>query len=74
MRTNIVLDDALVAEAMQLSVVKTKKELIHNALKALIILEKQQIKARQEFLDTYVKNPVELDTFQPMSRDEVNER
>ena len=44
MRTNIVLDDALVAEAMQLSVVKTKKELIHNALKALIILEKQQIK------------------------------
>ncbi len=36
MRTNIVLDDALVEKAMALSGVKTKKELVAKALKEFI--------------------------------------
>jgi Arc/MetJ family transcription regulator len=36
MRTNIVLDDDLVAEAFKYSPVKTKKELIHIALKEFV--------------------------------------
>ena len=36
MRTNIVLDDKLVAEAFKYSSVKTKKELIHIALREFV--------------------------------------
>ena len=36
MRTNIVLDDNLVNEAFKYSSVKTKKELIHIALKEFV--------------------------------------
>ena len=36
MRTNIVLDDNLVKEAIKLSGIKTKKELIHLALKEFV--------------------------------------
>ncbi len=36
MRTNIVLDDHLMEEAFKLSGIKTKKELIHLALKEFV--------------------------------------
>ncbi len=36
MRTNVVLDEKLVREAMRLSGVKTKKEVIHLALESLV--------------------------------------
>ena len=36
MRTNIVLDERLVDEALRLSGAKTKKELIHEALKEFV--------------------------------------
>ena len=36
MRTNVVLDENLVGEALRLSKVKTKKELIHKALKEFV--------------------------------------
>ncbi|MFW6128761.1 MAG: type II toxin-antitoxin system VapB family antitoxin [Candidatus Aminicenantaceae bacterium] len=36
MRTNVVLDDNLVEEALKLSNAKTKKELIHRALKEFV--------------------------------------
>jgi Arc/MetJ family transcription regulator len=36
MRTNIVLDDSLVKEALKLSRVKTKKELVNQALKEFV--------------------------------------
>jgi len=36
MRTNIVLDDNLVKEAIKLSGIKTKKDLIHLALKEFV--------------------------------------
>jgi Arc/MetJ family transcription regulator len=36
MRTNIVLDDSLIKEALKLSRVKTKKELVNQALKEFV--------------------------------------
>ena len=36
MRTNIVLDESLVKKAMRLSRTKTKKELVHQALKEFV--------------------------------------
>ena len=36
MRTNVVLDDGLVAEALKVSHSKTKKALIHEALKEYV--------------------------------------
>ena len=41
MRTNIVLDEALVEQARKLTWIKTKKELIHEALRTLIRLRQQ---------------------------------
>lgn len=46
MRTNVELDDALVEEAFRLTTAKTKKELLHQALEALI-----QAKKRKNLLD-----------------------
>jgi Arc/MetJ family transcription regulator len=46
MRTNVDLDDALVEEAFRLTTAKTKKELLHQALEALI-----QAKKRKNLLD-----------------------
>ena len=36
MRTNVVLDESLVDEALKLSKAKTKKQLIHEALKEFV--------------------------------------
>jgi len=41
MRTNIVIDDFLMEEALKLSDLKTKKSVIEKALKLLIRFEKQ---------------------------------
>jgi Arc/MetJ family transcription regulator len=40
-RTNIVLDEKLVSEALKLTGLKTKKELVHHALQQLIRRERQ---------------------------------
>ena len=42
MRTNIVLDDNLIKEAFKYSNAKTKKDLIHEALKEFITLKKRR--------------------------------
>ncbi|MCB1936847.1 MAG: type II toxin-antitoxin system VapB family antitoxin [Nitrosomonas sp.] len=42
MRTNIVIDDELMNDAMRLTGVKTKREAVELALKSLILLEKQK--------------------------------
>jgi len=42
MRTNIVLDDQLVAEAMRLTGIRTKREIIDEALRLLVRLERQK--------------------------------
>ncbi len=42
MRTNIVIDDNLLEEAFSISHYRTKKKLIHEALKDFIRLRKQK--------------------------------
>jgi len=41
MRTNIVLDDKLVARAQKLTGIKTKREVVQEALRTLILLREQ---------------------------------
>ncbi len=42
MRTNIVIDDNLMAEALKLSDVKTKKGVVNKALKLLVQVQRQE--------------------------------
>lgn len=42
MRTNIVLDDDLIEEAARLSGIRTKKALVHEALKAFVAAKKRK--------------------------------
>jgi Arc/MetJ family transcription regulator len=42
MRTNIVIDDQLMAEAMRLTGLKTKKEIVELALRTLLRLRQQE--------------------------------
>lgn len=45
MRTNIVIDDGLMAEAMALSGLKTKKDVVDRALRLLVLhYEQKQVK------------------------------
>jgi len=42
MRTNIVIDDAIMKEAMMLSKIKTKKAVVEAGLKLLVQIKKQE--------------------------------
>ena len=42
MRTNIVIDDALMEDALKLSGLKTKREAVELGLKTLVRLKKQE--------------------------------
>ena len=42
MRTNIVIDDKLIAEAMQLSGARTKREAVEQSLRLLVQLKRQE--------------------------------
>ncbi len=42
MRTNIVIDDKLMAEAIKLSQLKTKKAVVESGLRLLIQIKKQE--------------------------------
>ncbi len=57
MRTNIVLDDELVTKAFKYSRAKTKKALINEALKELIIarqrLDVRDLRGKIEFKEDY---------------------
>jgi Arc/MetJ family transcription regulator len=45
-RTNIVLDDKLIERAQKLTGIKTKREVVHEALRLLILLNEQaQVRA-----------------------------
>lgn len=50
MRTNIELDDQLVKQALQISKLKTKKDVVHEALKQYIsfLKRKELLKLREE--------------------------
>jgi Arc/MetJ family transcription regulator len=57
MRTNIDIDDALVSEAFKYSGAKTKKELIHQALKEFVENRRRlnllELEGRIEFVEGY---------------------
>lgn len=57
MRTNIVLDEKLVEEAFKVSHTKTKKELVHQALKEFIENRKRlnllELYGKIQFRDSY---------------------
>lgn len=57
MRTNIELDDDLLAEAARLSGIKTKKDLVHEALRVFIATKKRKslldLKGTIEFAPGY---------------------
>ncbi len=57
MRTNIVLDEDLLREAFSLSDARTKKDLIHEALRTLISLKKRkdltELAGKIDFVDAY---------------------
>jgi Arc/MetJ family transcription regulator len=57
MRTNIVLDDALVAEASRLSGITTKKDLVAEALRVFIASKKRKnlldLRGKIEFAPDY---------------------
>jgi len=42
MRTNIIIDDNLMAEAMKLSRLKTKKAVVESGLRLLVQIKKQE--------------------------------
>jgi Arc/MetJ family transcription regulator len=42
MRTNIVVDDALIAEAMRLTGIETRRQVIDMALQTLVRLQRQR--------------------------------
>ena len=42
MRTNIVIDDSLIQEAMALSKLKTKKAVVETGLRLLVQIKKQE--------------------------------
>lgn len=57
MRTTIVLDDDLMAEALRLSGIKTKKELVREALRVFIASKKRKnlldLRGQIEFAPDY---------------------
>ena len=57
MRTNIDIDDALLEQAFKFSQAKTKKELIHQALKEFVEnrrrLNLSELEGRIEFVEGY---------------------
>jgi Arc/MetJ family transcription regulator len=57
MRTNIDIDDALLKQAFRFSQAKTKKELIHQALKEFVEnrrrLNLAELEGKIEFVDKY---------------------
>ena len=57
MRTNVVIDDKLIQEALRLSKLKTKKELIHKALEEFIQnrkrLDLREVRGKIRFTEGY---------------------
>lgn len=74
MRTNIILDDQLVAEALQLSGRKTKKDVVNFALQRLVQSLKNQPQRQSQFVNKYISSPIKLEHFTPIDRDDIYER
>ena len=57
MRTNVFIDDSIIQEAMNLSQIKTKKDVIDHALRELVRMYKQKdlrdLRGQVQFYDDY---------------------
>lgn len=57
MRTNIVIDEKLLREAFSVSEARTKKDLIHEALRVLVAVRKRrdltELAGKINFIDDY---------------------
>lgn len=74
MRTNIVLDDRLITEAIKLSGKQTKKDVVNYALQYLVQSLKKESLRQKDFLANYIDQPIKLDSFTPLDRDDIYER
>lgn len=74
MRTNIVLDDQLITEALKLSGRKTKKDVVDFALQKLVQSLRRQPQKHNLFIKQYISSPIKLDRFTPLSRNDIYER
>ena len=74
MRTNIVLDDALISQALNLTGAASKKEVVNLALQQLVnsCIKKKQ--SKQDFIEFYINNPIRMEDFTPMHRDDIYDR
>ncbi|HEX2163756.1 MAG TPA: type II toxin-antitoxin system VapB family antitoxin [Thermoanaerobaculia bacterium] len=75
MRTNIVLDDELVAEGMRLTGAKTKRELVHRALTELVErrrpMDWKDLVGQVQFADGY--DPKQLSPPKHMAKEDDRE-
>jgi len=74
MRTNIVLDDQLIVEALRLSGEKTKKDVVNFALRQLVKSLKQQSRKDNTFINRYIEQPIQLASFSPLKREDIYAR
>ena len=74
MRTNIVLDDALVNQALALTGASSKKEVVNLALCKLVDSYKEKNIHRQNFIEAYIDKPIVIKDFAPLKREEVYAR
>jgi len=74
MRTNIVLDDVLVTQALALTGASSKKEVVNLALCKLVGSYKDKESNRQSFIASYLDQPIINNDFIPLDRDEVYAR
>ncbi len=74
MRTNIVLDETLIKEAIRLTKTRSKREVVHLALQELVRLRREQQMPRRAFVNTYLQHPIQLPDFTPMTRDDIYAR
>ncbi|MCK5353673.1 MAG: type II toxin-antitoxin system VapB family antitoxin [Methyloprofundus sp.] len=74
MRTNIVLDDTLVTQALALTGASSKKEVVNLALSQLVVSYREKNIDKQQFIAAYMDNPIISDEFTPLERDEIYAR
>jgi Arc/MetJ family transcription regulator len=77
MRTNIVLDDDLIEEAARLSGIRTKKDLVHEALRVFIAAKKRKslldLAGKIEFAPGYDYKALRQDRTATAIQDSVHE-
>ncbi len=73
MRTNIVLDDRLVNQALALTGANSKKEVVNLVLCNLVDSYKEKNFHKQNFIETYFDKPIMIQDFVPLKRDEIYE-